>query len=69
MVRNFDGAGALIEQWLKNKERFSPFGVWERIKIGSISLGGGGFIASAGRCGGTFAHKDIAIEFGSWLSP
>ncbi len=23
MVRNFDGAGALIEQWLKNKELFS----------------------------------------------
>ena len=26
-------------------------------------------IASAGRYGGTFAHKDIAFEFGSWLSP
>jgi hypothetical protein len=28
-----------------------------------------GVIASAGRYGGTFAHKDIAFEFGSWLSP
>lgn len=28
-----------------------------------------GIIASAGRYGGTFAHKDIAFEFGSWLSP
>jgi len=28
-----------------------------------------GLIASAGRYGGTFAHKDIAFEFGSWLSP
>jgi len=27
-----------------------------------------GLIASAGRYGGTFAHKDIAFEFGSWLS-
>jgi hypothetical protein len=28
-----------------------------------------GLIASAGRYGGTFAHADIAFEFGSWLSP
>jgi hypothetical protein len=28
-----------------------------------------GLIASAGRYGGTFAHKDIAFESGSWLSP
>ncbi len=28
-----------------------------------------GISASAGRYGGTFAHRDIAFEFGSWLSP
>ena len=28
-----------------------------------------GIVSSAGRYGGTFAHKDIAFEFGSWLSP
>ena len=28
-----------------------------------------GIISTAGRYGGTFAHKDIAFEFGSWLSP
>ena len=28
-----------------------------------------GIIASAGRYGGTYAHKDIAIEFCSWISP
>lgn len=29
-----------------------------------------GLVAKAGRYGsGTFAHKDIAFEFGSWLSP
>ena len=28
-----------------------------------------GRISSAGRYGGTYAHKDIAFEFGSWLSP
>jgi len=31
--------------------------------------GARGLIASAGRYGGTYAHKDIAFEFGSWLSP
>ena len=28
-----------------------------------------GIFASAGRYGGTYAHKDIALEFCSWLSP
>ena len=28
-----------------------------------------GLFAKAGRGGGTFAHRDIAFEFGSWLSP
>ena len=32
-------------------------------------VNGIGVIAKAGRYGGTFAHKDIAFEFGSWLSP
>ncbi|MDR0767713.1 MAG: KilA-N domain-containing protein [Methanosarcinales archaeon] len=33
-------------------------------KTNAISL-----FASAGRYGGTFAHKDIAFEFGMWISP
>ena len=28
-----------------------------------------GLIASSGRYGGTFAHPDIAFEFGTWISP
>jgi hypothetical protein len=32
-------------------------------------VNGIGIIAKAGRYGGTFAHKDIAFEFCSWLSP
>ena len=28
-----------------------------------------GLKAAAGRYGGTFAHKDIAFEFGMWISP
>jgi hypothetical protein len=95
MVRHFDGAGALIEQWLKNKDTILFLGVWERInnphfnspefegiknEAGRNSFflsakkwihltGAKGLIASAGRYGGTYAHKDIAFEFGSWLSP
>ncbi|MBP6782951.1 MAG: KilA-N domain-containing protein [Verrucomicrobiales bacterium] len=95
LVRNFDGAGALIEQWLKNKDTVLFLGVWERInnpgfnslefegirnEAGRNSFfmsakkwiqltGAIGLIASAGRYGGTYAHKDIAFEFGSWLSP
>ncbi|WP_375563392.1 KilA-N domain-containing protein (plasmid) [Bernardetia sp. OM2101] len=28
-----------------------------------------GIISKSGRYGGTYAHQDIALEFGSWLSP
>ena len=95
MVRHFDGAGALIEQRLKNKDTVLFLGVWERINNPSFNslefegirneagrnsfflsakkwvdlTGAKGLIASAGRYGGTYAHKDIAFEFGSWLSP
>ena len=33
------------------------------------ATGAVGIYAKAGRYGGTYAHKDIAFEFGSWLSP
>ena len=33
------------------------------------TTGARGLIAKAGRYGCTFAHRDIAFEFGSWLSP
>src|SRR3989304_2691012 len=85
MVRNFDGGGALIEQWLKNKDTVLFLGAWERInnpgfnslefegirnEAGRNSFflsakkwidlaGAKGLIASAGRYGGTYAHKDI----------
>lgn len=38
-------------------------------KMWSQKTNGIGLVAKAGRYGGTFAHKDIAFEFGSWLSP
>lgn len=95
MVRNFEGGGALIEQWLRNKDTVMFLGVWEQINnptFNSLEFEGirneagsnsfylsakkwiektqaCGLIAHAGRYGGTYAHKDIAFEFGSWLSP
>ena len=33
------------------------------------STGATGIISKRGRYGGTYAHKDIAFEFGTWLSP
>lgn len=95
MVRNFEGQGALIEQWLKTKDTVLFLGVWEQLNnpafnslefegIGNeagrnsfflsvkrwvASTGAIGVYASAGRYGGTYAHRDIAFEFGSWLSP
>ena len=34
-----------------------------------IATGAIGIVSKAGRYGGTFAHKDIAFEFASWVSP
>lgn len=39
------------------------------VKKWVAATGAVGVYASAGRYGGTFAHRDIAFEFGSWLSP
>lgn len=95
MVKNFDGGGALIEQWLRNKDTVLFFGIWEQLnnpvfnslefegiknEAGRNSFflsakkwieatGAIGLYAKAGRYGGTYAHRDIAFEFGSWLSP
>jgi len=95
MVRRFEGGGALIEQWLKNKDTVLFLGVWEQlnnpvfnspefegikneagrnsfylsVKKWMDATGAIGLLAKSGRYGGTFAHKDIAFEFGSWLSP
>ncbi|AKG69430.1 KilA-N domain-containing protein [Serratia fonticola] len=35
----------------------------------SDATGAIGLYAKAGRYGGTYAHRDVAFEFGSWLSP
>jgi hypothetical protein len=96
MVKNFEGNGALIEQWLRNKDTVLFLGVWERINnpdFNSLEFegikneaGGNKFVisvkkwikttgaiglsAKAGKYNsGTYAQKDIALEFCSWVSP
>lgn len=39
------------------------------VKKWNEAVNGIGLQAKTGRYGGTYAHKDIAFEFGSWLSP
>jgi len=39
------------------------------IKEWVSSTGAIGIVSKTGRYGGTYAHKDIAFEFGTWLSP
>lgn len=39
------------------------------VKEWTEKTGAIGLKASAGRYGGTYAHKDIAFEFGMWISP
>ena len=31
MVKNFEGGGAFIEQWLRNKDTIEFLGIWEQI--------------------------------------
>jgi hypothetical protein len=80
MVRNFDGGPAFIEQWLNNpgfktlefegtKNEAGRSSFYVSAKKWADATGARGLIANAGRYGGTFAHRDIAFEFASWLSP
>jgi hypothetical protein len=52
---------------IKNEAGTSSY--WLSVKKWLDETGAIGIKASAGRYGGTFAHIDIAFEFGSWLSP
>ena len=52
MTKHFDGGGALIEQWLKNKDTVLFLGVWEKINNPSFnSLEFEGIKNEAGRNG------------------
>ena len=51
---------------IKNEAGRNSF--YPSAKKWSALTGAIGLQAKAGRYGGTYAHKDIAFEFGSWLS-
>jgi len=52
---------------IKNQAGLNRFVLSVKQWVGSTNSKG--IIAKAGRYGGTYAHKDIAFEFASWISP
>ncbi len=52
---------------IKNKSGLNSFKI--SVKEWTKRTNAIGIFAKAGRYGGTYAHKDIAFEFGSWISP
>ena len=83
MVRKIENGPALIEKWLRNKNTIEFLGIWEEMyneqfnssayeeimQEWTARTNSKGIIAKAGRYGGTYAYKDIAFEFASWVSP
>jgi hypothetical protein len=65
--KNFNcGEFAAIMNWMKKPgSRYFKLGVKDWIERTEAI----GLIASPGRCGGTYGHKDIALEFAGWVSP
>ena len=52
---------------IKNKSGLNNFKI--SVKEWAERTNAIGLIAKTGRYGGTYAHKDIAFEFGTWISP
>jgi hypothetical protein len=65
--KNFNyGEFAAIRNWMKKPgSRYFKLGVKDWIERTRAI----GLIASPGRYGGTYSHRDIAVEFAGWISP
>ena len=61
------GFNSLEFEGIKNQAGLNRFVL--SVKQWVERTGSIGLFARAGRYGGTFAHKDIAFEFASWISP
>jgi hypothetical protein len=61
------GFNSLEFEGIKSEAGFNRFAI--SIKQWVAKTGAIGLIAKTGRYGGTYAHKDIAFEFASWISP
>lgn len=64
---NNPGFNSLEFEGIRNESGRNSF--FPSVKKWAEVTGAIGMEARAGRYGGSFAHKDIAFEFGSWLSP
>lgn len=58
-----------LHEFVKIKNRAGENSFNPSIKEWVDATGAIGIISKTGRYGGTYAHKDIAFEFGTWLSP
>mgnify|MGYP003397345773 FL=1 len=65
-LNNPDFKGVEFDTFL-NEAGFNRFNMTPRKWIESTNAIG--IVSKAGRNGGPYAHKDIAIEFASWISP
>lgn len=67
--RNADDPRFIIQNWMRTRFTVEFLGIWEclnnpdfnRVEFEAVKN-------EAGRYGGTYAHKDIAFEFASWIS-
>ncbi len=58
-----------LHEFVKIKSRTGENSFNPSIKEWVESTNAKGVVSRTGRYGGTYAHKDIAFEFGTWLSP
>lgn len=56
MLKAKDGE-FFISDWLRNRNTVEFLGIWEKVHNPAFNYGG------------TYAHRDLACEFGMWISP
>jgi len=66
-VLNNPHFNSLEFEGIKNQAGLNRFTI--SVKEWVLATNAKGVFAKTGRYGGTYAHKDIAFEFGTWLSP
>jgi len=72
-----DNPSAVIANWMRNRNTIEFLGIWESLYNPDFNplefegvkkeAGLNAFTLKAGRYGGTYAHSDIAFEFGRGL--
>ena len=70
-------AADIIKNWIRNRGTIEFIGTWEQlhnpnfkvVEFDHFKMNAIGILVKGGRYGGTYAHKDIAFEFCSAISP